>query len=185
MLMDEKQWMPPLDYVWVKTEFYEKGKFFQYCTCVYYIVNVMVGNEIGPRGITQLLFLSVLLMLSAFINANIFGHIAILLQQMNRRNTKFQEKLDNAGLMMKNLAIPEEIQTKVHDYLVYTRSTLDHQKDLDAFLTMLSPSLKMQIRQIIFKDLVIKNKIFDNKKEILDLILPDLVILRFMPEDPI
>lgn len=183
--MEEKKWIPPLDYVWVKTNFYEEDNFFQYATCVYYIVNVMVGNEIGPRGELQLFFLALLLMLSAFINANIFGLIAMLLQQMNRKSTKFHEKLDSASLTMKNLCIPEDVQMRVQSYLVYTRSTLDHQKDLDIFLSMLSPSLKMEIRLIIFKDCVIRNKVFDNKKEILDLILGDLTILRFMPEDPI
>jgi hypothetical protein len=185
MINTHKKWIPPLDYVFVETEFYEQYNFFQYCTCVYYVVNVMVGNEIGPRGEYQLLFLSILLMLSAFINANIFGHIIILLQKINKRADKFQEKLDSASQMMKNLGIPNEAQSRVNSYLVYTRSTLDHQKDLDAFLTLLSPSLKMEIRYIIFKEAILKNKVFEQKQEIIDAIVQDLTILRFMPEDPI
>lgn len=150
--MYDKEWMPPLDYVWVKTEFYEKDNLYKYATCVYYIVNVMVGNEIGPRNVLQLFFLALLLMISAFINANIFGLIAMILQQMNRKTNKFQDKLDSANLMMKTLNIPEEIRDQVQSYLIYTRSTQDHQKDLDQFLSMLSPSLKVLIRQNIFKD---------------------------------
>jgi hypothetical protein len=152
MLSQEKEWIPPLDYVWVKTEFYQQNTFFKYCTCVYYIVNVMVGNEIGPRGEIQLLFLSILLMLSAFINANIFGLMSMLIQQMNRKSAKFQEKLDDANLTMKNLDIPMSLTKKVNEYLLYTRTTHDHQQDLDSFLTLISPSLKFEIREQIFKN---------------------------------
>lgn len=145
----------------------------------------ILGNEIGPRDEVQLLFLSALLMMGAFMNGKILGHITVLLQQLNRRSTKFQEKLDNATTTMKNLSVPVDVQNKVHTYLLYTRSTLDHQKELDTFLTMLSPSLKLEIRRCIFQESVINNKVFGGRVEILDLILQDLTILRFMPEDPI
>ena len=185
MVMDKQRWIPPLDYVFVNTEFYNEDVFFQYCTCVYYIVNVMVGNEIGPRGELQLLFLALLLMLSAFINANIFGLISMLIQQMNHRSSKFQEKVDNAGLTMKNLSIPRDLQNKVQSYLLYTRSTHDQQKDVDSFLNLLSPSLKVDIQQYIFADTMTKSKVFEGKKEIMEHIVSDLKIMRLTPEDQI
>ena len=86
-------WMPPLDYVWVATTFYQQDPFFKYWMSLYYVVNVQIGNEIGPRGIFQLLYLSVFLLVSAFINATIFGNITVILQVMNKKSAILNEKI--------------------------------------------------------------------------------------------
>ena len=41
----------------------------------------------------------------AIINANIFGNMAVLIQNMNRKDTKFQEQIDTANTAMKNLKL--------------------------------------------------------------------------------
>jgi len=141
------------------------------------------GNDIGPRGSFQLVFITSLLFAGAIINANIFGNIAVLLQQLNRKATKFQEKVENANAAMKNLAIPEKIQEEVHKYLDYTQSTSDHQDELNKFLNLISPSLKeLVVKHISFQG-ISKNHIFQNKTHILDMILPELSTLLYTPED--
>lgn len=114
------------------------------------------GNDIGPRGDFQCTFVTVILLLSAIINANIFGNMAVVIQSLNRKAANFQEKMEYASETMKNLNIPEGIQEDVKSYLTYTQSTYDHQKDLDTFLNMLSPSLKQQVSVHIFEDVILK-----------------------------
>lgn len=114
------------------------------------------GNDIGPRGTFQLAFITVLLFAGAIINANIFGNLAVLLQQLNRKATSFQEKVENANSAMKNLEIPENIQESVQRYLNYTQSTSDHQQELDRFLKMISPSLKEMVVKHISKEAILK-----------------------------
>lgn len=115
--------MPPLDYVWVKTNFYEQTPFFKYSMCLYYVVNIQIGNEIGPRGMFQLLYLSVLLLMSAFINATIFGNITVILQVMNRKSAILNEKLDTASSTMMKLQISDTVQHKIKEYLLFTQSS--------------------------------------------------------------
>lgn len=118
------------------------------------------GNDVGPRGNLQLAFVTIMLIMAAIINANIFGNIAVLIQSLNRKAANFQEKMEYASETMKNLKMPEEIQDEVKSYLTYTQSTLDHQKDLDVFLNMLSPSLKHQVSVHIFHDPISMNSCF-------------------------
>ena len=121
------------------------------------------GNDVGPRSDVQLVFVTLMLLGAAIINANIFGNIAVLIQSLNRKAAVFQEKMEYASETMKNLKIPEDIQDEVKSYLTYTQSTLDHQKDLDVFLNMLSPSLKHQVSVHIFHDTISMNNCFKGK----------------------
>ena len=183
ILDQDREWMPPLDYVWVATNFYQQSQFFKYSMCLYYVVNIQVGNEIGPRGIFQLLYLSVLLLMSAFINATIFGNITVILQAMNKKTSALNDKLDNASSTMMKLQISDKVQRKAKEYLLSTHSSWDQQEDMEVFMSMLSPSLKLEVTREIFHDCIIENSIFEKKEEILEYIILYIVINRFQPED--
>ena len=98
--------------------------------------------------------------LGAIINANIFGELAVLVQALNRKSARFQEQIDTANTAMKNLKLPEDLQRRVQNYLIYTRSTLDNQQELDEFLGMISPSLKLEVTTYIFSVVIMNNLIF-------------------------
>ena len=150
---------------------------------VYQALLVLTGNDITPKGLLQVMIVSFMLFAGSIINANIFGNLAVLLQQLNRKSNEFQEKVDNANSAMKNLAIPEEIQESVQKYLDYTQSTCDHQRELDRFLKMISPSLRELVIKHISLQAIAINDVFKDKSEVLDMILPDLTTLLFTPED--
>jgi CRP-like cAMP-binding protein len=181
----DKDWIPPLDYVWISTDVYDRGAFFQYTTSLYHAVLMLGGNDIGPRGEFQLWFVLTTLILGAIINANIFGNMAVLLQALNRKAATFQEKLETANETMKNLKIPEKIQDDVKSYLTYTQSTLDHQNELDKFFKMLSPSLTKQISNHINLDALNRNPLLSGNQEVITFILSDLTTKLYFPEDEI
>lgn len=143
------------------------------------------GNDVGPRGTFQLALITFILFAGAIINANIFGNIAVLLQQLNRKATQFQEKVENAHSAMKNLAIPEELQEHVLKYLDYTQSTSDHQQELNQFLAMISPSLREMVVKHISQQAISKNSVFGKNPDVFDIVLPELTTLLFTPEDTI
>ena len=152
---------------------------------MYHAVLMLGGNDVGPRGTFQLMFVFIVLILGAIINANIFGNMAVLITAYNRKASIFQEKLENANETMKNLKIPEVIQDEVKSYLTYTQSTLDHQNELDKFLTMLSPSLKNKISKHINLAALSQNQVFCNNDEVIKIVLNDLSTKLFLPEDEI
>ena len=138
-----------------------------------------------PKGWYQLLFVSFVIFLGAIINANIFGNIAVVYQSLNRKASNFEEKIEFADETMKNLKITENLQDQVKLYLNYTRTSSDHQQELDKFLSMLSPSLRQQVSKHIFYDAINQNPIFSDHKEIVNYMLNDLVIKLYLPEDEI
>ena len=67
------------------------------------------GDELGPRNLKALWFISIILLLGAIINANMFGELAILVTAMNRKAAYFQNKLDTANNAMLNLKLSENL----------------------------------------------------------------------------
>ena len=63
------------------------------------------GDELGPRTIKALWFISGILILGAVINANIFGNLAVIIGELNKKASRFQENIDTANTAMKNLKI--------------------------------------------------------------------------------
>ena len=150
---------------------------------IYHAVLMLGGNDIGPRGEFQLSFVTFILIMAAIINANIFGNIAVLIQSLNRKAANFQEKMEYASETMKNIKLPESIQDSVKSYLTYTQSTLDHQKDLDTFLKMLSPSLKQEVSKHIFLDAIIHNPVFSKHENIIDGMIHSMTAKLTLPEE--
>ena len=180
-----RDWIPPLDYVYITTELYGKSNIFQYFTSLYHSVLMLGGNDIGPRGNFQLFLVSLILFIGAIINSIIFGNMGVMLQSLNRKSSAFQEKVENATEAMKNLKVTDEIRDDVEYYLTFTQSALDHQKELDEFLNMLSPSLKQRVLGHVFKDSIMINPVFRNSSDVADTILNHLTIKLFMPEEVI
>ena len=180
-----KKWIPPLDYVYITTEIYGDTISMQYWNAIYHSTLLLAGNDIGPRRDLQLIFCVTTLLIWAIINANIFGNLAVLVSALNRKSTKFQEKLDTVNTAMKNMKLPEETQKKVQNYIMSTQSTLDHQQEMDSFLKLISPSLRLEVTKHIFSMIVVKNEMFKDNEDLVDYLVRYLNTLLYLPEDVI
>jgi len=178
--------LPPLDYVYINTEFYNESLVFRYLSSLYHAVLLLTGNDIGPREEVQLTFVVVTLTMGAIINANIIGELAVILTKLNRKATIFQGKLDTANEAMKSLGLPEKLQVEITGFLTYSKSLLESQEELEAFLSMISPSARQKVLQHIFRDALLKNLIFNGSTDMIEfvsarlethILLPDFTVI--------
>ena len=66
----------------------------------------MTGNDVGPTS-RKLFYINVLMLIcGALMNANVFGTIANIFSNINRRARRFQEQIDVANTSMKNMKLP-------------------------------------------------------------------------------
>ena len=49
------------------------------------------------------------LLMGALMQAYMFGNLAVMVQQLNRKSQSFQEKLDLANTSMRNMQLAEDI----------------------------------------------------------------------------
>lgn len=182
---DDESWIPPFENWDGKTDLYNQSPLHQYLVALYYSVLMLAGNDMLPQGIVQIVFSAIFVLVALIINAIIFGNLAVIVQQMNRKQSSFHEKMENATTTMRNMSIPELLQSKIQAYLISTQSTLDQQKEFDSFLQILSPSLRSEVTRHIFQECILSNNIFEGKTEIIDIVLHDLYTTLFLPEDEI
>lgn len=88
--------------------------------------------------------------LSAIVNAYIFGEMAVLVQEMDKKDIDFQESLDNANTAMHSLEIPDRIQDSIREYLMSVNEYKTQQNEMKDFLGSISPSLKAKVSRYIF-----------------------------------
>ena len=75
---------------------------------------------------------------------------------------------------MKNMKLPEELQGEIREFMMSTYSNLDHQKELNEFYSIISPSLKDQVVNFILTDAITKNETFKGNKELIDYLVNDV-----------
>ena len=123
------------------------------------------------------------LLLGEFIHAHIMGTIAVVLQSMSRKTTKFQEQIEAASSTMKTVKLSEALQKQVQDYLTLKHADIENQRELDNLLSLLSPSLRLKITQHVFLSCIAKMSAFAGETEAIDFIVRQLETVQVMPED--
>jgi len=184
LITQESVWVPPLDFMYVSTDLYEKDGWEQYWSMFYHAVLMFNGNELGPRTSMELAYVSIILITAAIVNANIFGNMAVIIASLNRKFSRFQEKIDTANTSMTNMKLPHELQRRVINYLRYTQSSLEYQKELQDFNDMISPSLMTEVRTYIFSLVIGANSRFKgSSKKFIDSVVSKIQTVSFKPED--
>lgn len=172
--------------MYVKTDLYTRDTLYRYLISFYHSVMMLNGNEVGPRSFIEYVFVSAFLIVGAILNANIFGTMAVLLQEMNKKSSRFRGKLDTAKTAMKNLGLPPLFQNKVINYLLYTEGNLEKQREFLLMKNMISPSLQVEIIRSIFQKIIVGNPIFGGgNKDLIDHVLQTINTMSFLPEDSI
>mmetsp|Transcript_33777 Transcript_33777/g.38923 ORF Transcript_33777/g.38923 Transcript_33777/m.38923 type:complete len:169 (-) Transcript_33777:1089-1595(-) len=111
--------------------------------------------------------------------------MAVLIQDLNQKASRFQEKIDTVNTSMKKMNLPGWLQNKIRDYMFYTQSNLENQRELEDFKTMISPSLKVEVTRHIFLQVLINSPIFGNNPELNELFIEKVSTYSFPPEDVI
>ena len=101
--------MPPTDYIFLETTLYNEDVWKRYWFSFYHSVFMLIGGEIGPRNAFQALYAGSLMIIGALITATLFGEMAVLMSNLNRKSTRFQEITDTANTSMKNMKLNEKL----------------------------------------------------------------------------
>ena len=182
----KKQWIPPLDYIYITTTFFQQGNNYKYWMSLYHAILIETSNDIGPRFETiQVAFCAIIILIGAIVNAYIFGSIVVLVAVMNEKSAQFVHKLDICNTAMKNLKIPKDIQNDVVGYLTYTQALLDSQQELETFLGLVSPSIKEKIIKHIFSQVLKDSEVFKGNEGLVDSLTRKLVTKIYQPEENI
>jgi hypothetical protein len=81
----DMEWIPPTDYVDPNSDLYTDSVEHKYWVSVYHAVLMLTGNDIIPRDTFQTAFCAISIFMGAIINANIFGNMALIISDLNKK----------------------------------------------------------------------------------------------------
>ena len=89
IVKSDESWVPPTDYIYGKTSLYDDNIWKKYWFCFYHSIFMMIGGEIGVRNAVQALYSSGLMIVGVLITAVLFGEMAVLMSNLNRKSSRF------------------------------------------------------------------------------------------------
>lgn len=131
----------------------------QYSSMLYYGVLILGTNELGPVNEIEMLYMVIVLLMSAFANALIFGDIATLASVVGKKSSELQIKLDAGNAVMTAIKLDYDTSQEIREFFNRTQSSRDGQEELDSFFDQISPSLKIKVQDEIFQKSISKNSI--------------------------
>ena len=114
----------------------------------------------GPKEGKELLFCVGLNLFGALFNSYIFGELAVLLATADIKENQYQNVLDSANTSMDNMGLPNEVRKDIRTYFKKVQMTMTQQKDLEALMKRISPSLEKKLQNEMFRSVITKkNKV--------------------------
>jgi hypothetical protein len=105
-------WYPPLDWInYVDSRLFTDEYTFmkKYTTLFYYSMLCLGGNEIGPVNTNELFAIVSALLTCLFVNAFLLSDVSVLIGNLGKSDSAYQEKLDSINELMTNLEIEEDL----------------------------------------------------------------------------
>ena len=111
-VITEQIWIPPTDFGILETDMFEKerGFLFHYMKVFYHSALTYSMVDISTRTGDELSVMIVLILLSAIINAIVFGQFALLTEELKRDSNLFLDKLNLVNSVMAAERLPYEIK---------------------------------------------------------------------------
>jgi hypothetical protein len=156
----KKLWIPPLDYIWGwdnQGAFFDKGGIYKYVVCFYTSCLFLFGNDLGARDDSQIVFVCCVNIMGAIAQANLFGELAVLVYNINKKAIILQEKIDTVNTAMNHLNLPDDIQEEVIRFIKKTQHSQDQQEELNQFSQLIPNSFQQRITHSIFNRIFFKN----------------------------
>jgi len=85
----DRTWIPAVDFIYAKTALFEEELLKRYLSMCYHAIMVFGLNEVAPRAVVEILVVTLMMIISAMVNAYIFGEMAVLVQEMDKKDIEF------------------------------------------------------------------------------------------------
>lgn len=165
--------------------YYEGQVLRQYAYSLYMAVYMLAGAEIGPRMEWERVFSGGAILLGQLFQAYMFGEIAVVLFELNKGNELIAEVQNAASTSMLNLKLKARLQLKISRFLRYSHGLARKQTEIVSFFSLLPPSLKQEVRAILFEHVMLLNPALANHAQIQASVLRRLETLYCQPEEKI
>jgi len=79
-------WVPAADFIYAETKLFREVFLKKYLSMLYHAIMIFGVNEVAPVEESELIVTIILMTISAMLNAVIFGEMAVLVQEMDKKD---------------------------------------------------------------------------------------------------
>lgn len=157
----------------------------KYLVCLYQSVQTMGGGDFGPMNSRQTILAAFGVFMAAYINANIFGELTMILQSIGEEEQKFENKMSFCNNTMINLNLEEQLRNDVRR-MVKMHFPMEINMDQMIFLIeIVPPSLQRKIIQFQYTKYLNQYKAYRAKSDFLKILAITLQVNFYLPEHEI
>ncbi|CDW71155.1 UNKNOWN [Stylonychia lemnae] len=132
---------------------------FKYATLIHYSVLMYLINETSPTVLYERQFVQVVAIISAIVNAVIFGNITVLVSELKKKENEIQQNQDAASTAMTNLELPIDLRMNIQTQMQVLQSTRDEPEELQIFLNSISASKRLKVQVCVMNRELRNNKL--------------------------
>ena len=151
------------------TEWYdeENGSLLQrYSFCAWCGCSFLLGiGALNPQTVLETSAAAAFSIYGACLQACVFGSVAVLIAGLDAEEAAFTRKIFGIKQRLRHMSLPEELRSRVLSYytMLWSLNRAGSAND-DGFVSELSPSLQIDIRLCLFREMFTKIPFFSNEK---------------------
>ena len=130
VVVQEKIWSPPLDFIYVQRNEYNRfydmeqvSQVYQFLVVLYLGVLALGGNEMGPRTDVEIAAMFFILVTLILVNAYVFGQMSVLVGEAQAKSSKLQKEIDTTNTSMNNLNLENDTKKEIRLFYISTQGT--------------------------------------------------------------
>mmetsp|Transcript_25770 Transcript_25770/g.45381 ORF Transcript_25770/g.45381 Transcript_25770/m.45381 type:complete len:948 (-) Transcript_25770:2606-5449(-) len=179
------EWTPVNSWPYGEIDIYSLENYKKYVYSFYHGVWCLRGNELGPRDYKMACIGGLLMICGSMVTAILFGEIAVIMGEMTRKSTNFQNTIENCLTTATELKLSSELTDKILDYVTSSKAQQNQQSEFESFTNLISPSLQSKVRACLYGNLLITNKVLSSNPQAAQAIAKLLKQKLYKPEEAI
>ena len=107
-----RQWYAPLNWIdYTQSQYFTKEYTTadRYLLMFYHAVLIMTANELGPVNVIEMQFISMVIFLSFFIQAFLYGQIVDQMEVLGKQSNQMQSAIDGANQIIEYIQLDDEV----------------------------------------------------------------------------
>mmetsp|Transcript_16633 Transcript_16633/g.25638 ORF Transcript_16633/g.25638 Transcript_16633/m.25638 type:complete len:204 (+) Transcript_16633:933-1544(+) len=114
---DFSYWMPQVDLNDGETEFYNNEAPIKFQKMMYFSTLLVVGNDITPQTMEEIVYCSAMLILGQFLVSMVFGGITAEMQKAQDKQKNLQKLFDYVFFSLEFHSFPAELESEIVSYV--------------------------------------------------------------------
>lgn len=148
---------------------------------LYHAIMIFNLNEVAPILENQVVFIIIVMVVSALANSFIFGELASLMSELTSRESELLETIDTVHTIMTDLKISKRVKKQARVYLLQSNKYMVAQNDFIELNNKITVTMQREIQHFLFFRVLVRHN--KDLRNMLSIPTVKDIILKEMNED--